>query len=72
MRQSAALSSATGQAMSTELGGKWGIQCLNTIFPLLILPRAGYSVNLCLVVFLIFFHDKLVSILETNVIQVEA
>ena len=32
--QSAALSFATQQAMPLEFGGKWGVECLNTMLPL--------------------------------------
>ena len=32
--------------MSSEFGGKWGTECLNTKFPLLTLLSAGYSVKL--------------------------
>ena len=45
-KQSAASSSATQHAMSTELGGKWGNECLNTRSPLPTLLCAGYSVKL--------------------------
>ena len=45
-RQRAALSSATQHAMTPELGGKWGTECLNTRFPLATLLCAGYSVKL--------------------------
>ena len=46
-RQSAALSSATQHAMP-DFGGKWGMECLNTRFPLPTLLCAGYSVRLIL------------------------
>ena len=43
--QSAALSSATQHTMLPEFGGKWGMECFNTRFPLPILLCAGYSVK---------------------------
>ena len=45
-RQSAALNSATQQAIPRELDGKWGTECLNTRFPSPILLCAGYSAKL--------------------------
>ena len=45
-RQSATLSSATQHAMRPELGGNWGMECLNTRFPLPTLLCVGYSVKL--------------------------
>ena len=45
-RLSAALSSATPHAMPPEFGRKWGMECLNTKFPLPTLLCAGYSVKL--------------------------
>ena len=42
----AGLNSATQHAMPPELGGKWGMKCLNTKFPLSTLLCAGYSVKL--------------------------
>ena len=44
--ESTALSSATQHAMSPEIGGKWGTECLNPTFPLPTLLYAGYSVKL--------------------------
>ena len=38
----AALSSATEHAMPQEFGGEWGMECLNTKFPLPTLLCAGY------------------------------
>ena len=46
VKQSAALSSATQHTMPSELGGKWGTECLNTRFPLPTLLCARYSVKL--------------------------
>ena len=43
---SAALSSAPQHAMPPEFGRKWGMECLNTKFPLPTLLCAGYSVKL--------------------------
>ena len=45
-RQTAALSSATQQAMPPEFGGKWGTEYLKTRFPLPTLLCAGYSMKL--------------------------
>ena len=42
----AALSSATQHAMLPEYDRKWGMECLNTRFPLPTLLCAGYSVKL--------------------------
>ena len=42
----AALSSATEHAMPQEFGGEWGMECLNTKFPLPTLLCAGYSMKL--------------------------
>ena len=46
--QSVALSSATQYVLLSELGGKWGTECLNTRFPLPTPLCAGYSVKLIL------------------------
>ena len=48
-RLSAALSSATQQAIPPEFGRKWGTECLNIRFPLPTLLCAGYSVKLILI-----------------------
>ena len=45
-RLNATLNSATQHAMPPEFGRKWGTECLNTRFPLLILVWADYSVKL--------------------------
>ena len=47
--QSAALSSATQHAMPSELGGKWGTECLNARFPL---PSLLWGVKLISLIFL--------------------
>ena len=52
-RQSAALSSATQHTMPPESGRKWGMEYLNTRFPLPTLLCAGYSAN---EIFLQFRH----------------
>ena len=44
-RQSAALSSAPQHAMTPEIGGKCGTECLNTRLPLPTPPCAEYSVK---------------------------
>ena len=41
MHHSAALSYATQHAMPLELGGKWGLECLNTRFPVPTLLLCG-------------------------------
>ena len=38
--------STSKHAMPPELGGKWGTECLNTMFPLPTLLCAGYKVKL--------------------------
>ena len=45
-KQSAALSSTNQHAMPPELGGMWGMECLNIRFPLSTLLCVGYSVKL--------------------------
>ena len=42
-RQSVALSSATQHAISADFSGKWGMECLNTRFPLPTLLCARYT-----------------------------
>ena len=44
--QRAALISAAQHAMPPESGEKWGMECLNSRFPLPTLLCAGYSVKL--------------------------
>ena len=44
--ENAALSSATQYAIPAEIGGKWGMECLNTRFPLPTMLCAGYSMKL--------------------------
>ena len=44
--ENAALSYATQHAMPSEIGGKWGTECLNTRFPLPTLLCEEYSVKL--------------------------
>ena len=43
--QSAALSSTTEHAIPPEFGGKWGTNCLSTMFPLPTLLCLGYKIQ---------------------------
>ena len=51
----AALSLATQHTMPSEFGGEWGMECLNTRFPLFTLLCARYTVKLILLHYLYLF-----------------
>ena len=53
------LSSATQHAMPLEFGGKWGMECLNTRFPLLAAAAAVCGIQreavfFCLIISYVF------------------